>query len=314
LALGLCACSTGPAPRPTATYGFSRSPTPDLAQTPAALSPQATFTQPAYPPPATEGATHTPPPYQPQPDTSTPTPDPRILSVAAVPCEPAGDFARCTDPVLGLTFEQPAAWGTITATLRESFAGTGLAYQYQYVDMPGIIQAGGRSADFTEGRGATLTDFSGSGTLGFGSASPEEWCERLAPTVCRMVQPNVLLEFQFPEAEYLCLLPDFYPLESPLAFVWVLLPDHAQINGFVFVSPFLSDQGNEDMMDRRQEILGWDSVSTHTACGAENQAEFDAEIAAYIAELESGQVDPATLANVAALRHLAESITGLFGP
>ncbi len=339
LALALYACGPVPGSRPTATFGYARSPTPDLTRTPATLSPQATVTEPAYPPPATAGATDTPGAYVPPPDTATasltpreshtprpspaptqsptatpdlsPTPDPHILSVAEVPCEPAGGFMRCTDPVLGLTFEQPAAWGPITATLRESFAGAGLAYEYQYADMPGIIQAGGRSADFTEGRGATLTDFSGSGTLGFNDKSPEEWCEGLGgtPVLCSVVQPNVVLDLRFPEAEYLCLDSGQYFFTSPLAFVWVLLPDHPQINGFVFVAPFLSDEAADDLLDLRRDILGWDGSATHTACGPEQQAEFDEAITAFIATLDGGQADPDTLANVAALRHLAESIT-----
>jgi len=338
VALALCACGPVPGSRPTATTGFARSPTPDAASITATLAPQATLTQPAYPLPATVAATLPPGAYVPPPNTPTasitpreshtprpsptatqsptatpylsPTPNPHILSVAEVPCEPAGDFMRCADSVLGLTFEQPADWGPITATLRSSYDETGLAYDYRYDHAPAWAMAGGRSADFAEGRGSVPTDFPGlTGRLGFSGLSPEAWCASLAASWCEVVQPTVVLGLRFPEAGYLCPDPGPYFFTSPLAHIWVVLPDHPQIHGFVFVAPFLSAEASEQVMNLRRDLLGWDSVATHTACGPENQAEFDAEIAAFMADLDSGQADPETLANVAALRHLAESIT-----
>jgi hypothetical protein len=314
LALALCACGPVPGSRPTATYGFVRSPTPDLTQNPATL-----------PPSATPAPTETPQPEPAPTDEPTPRPSPEpssvpaitvtaaldleLPSVAAVDCEAEGDIARCTDPVLGLTFEQPESWGPITATLRESVAGTGLAYDYQYAETPSLM-AGGRSAGFTEGRGGMPTDFAGSGPLGFNGATPEEWCAELTASGCEIVQPNVVLAWRMPEAAGLCDQPDFELQFKQKAFVWVLLPASASINGFVFVAPFLSAEADEHLLDLRRDLLGWDGVS-HAVCSLESQAAFDAEINAYRDDLESGRVDAETLENVAGLRHLAESIASL---
>jgi hypothetical protein len=215
---------------------------------------------------------------------------------------------RCDDPVLAMSFEQPAAWGPMTASLRNSIAGTGLAYDYLYEDLPGVILAGGRSADFTEGRGGMLTDFAGSGPLGLGGLSPEAWCDRLTAAICTVVQSNVVLAFRFVAAEPLCNLPDPSPFEHPLAFVWVLLPDNPQINGFVFAAPFLSDEAAEHVLELRREILGWSPETYHTRCAPDQQAAFDEALGLYLADLDAGQVDAETLENVAALRHLAESV------
>jgi hypothetical protein len=306
LALILCACGPVLGSRPTATYGFVRSPTPDLTQT--------TATPPAT---ATPVPSDTPQPEptatEPEAATTTPEPDtvaePDFFVDEPVACEAAEDFVRCEDPVLGLSFEQPEAWGPISATLRESMAGTGRAYEYLYADLP-IVNAGGRSADFTEGRGGMVTDFAGSGVMGFNDATPADWCAALTASLCEVVQPNVVLALRMPEALGLCDSPDFELQFRQRAYVWVLLPDNPSVNGFVFVAPFLSAEGDEHLLDLREELLGWDGTS-HTTCTPDTQAEFDAEVAAYLADLENGEADADTLEMVAGLRHLAESIAPL---
>ncbi len=96
-------------------------------------------------------------------------PQPCLISKGILSCTPIGTFARCVDDVLDIEFEYPSIWGEIEAELRTG-GYSGYAYDY-YFDGKTIAEteplvAGGRSVDFSEGRGAMPTDFAGYGDAG----------------------------------------------------------------------------------------------------------------------------------------------------
>jgi hypothetical protein len=76
------------------------------------------------------------------------------------------------DETLDIEFEYPIAWGAIEVDLRAG-GYTGYAYDYFFSGTTpaqvGLLAAGGRSKDFSEGRGGMPTDFSGYELITFGS-------------------------------------------------------------------------------------------------------------------------------------------------
>jgi hypothetical protein len=91
--------------------------------------------------------------------TSTPQPladQSKLISKGNLNCSPLGTFTKCVDDVLNIEFEYPTIWGEIEAVLRTG-GYTGYAYTYYFggktIAETEPLVAGGRSRDFSEGRG-----------------------------------------------------------------------------------------------------------------------------------------------------------------
>jgi hypothetical protein len=80
----------------------------------------------------------------------------KLISKGNLNCSPLGTFTKCVDDVLNIEFEYPTIWGEIEAVLRTG-GYTGYAYTYYFggktIAETEPLVAGGRSRDFSEGRG-----------------------------------------------------------------------------------------------------------------------------------------------------------------
>ena len=92
--------------------------------------------------------------------------EPVLISRGILNCSPLGAFTKCMDDVLNIEFEYPTTWGEIEAVLRTG-GYSGYAYDYFFggktIAETEPLVAGGRSKDFSEGRGGMSTDFAGYG-------------------------------------------------------------------------------------------------------------------------------------------------------
>jgi hypothetical protein len=231
-----------------------------------------------------------------------------VISRERLACTHQKNFAQCSDDTLGVDFEYPRWWGGIEAVLRTG--DTGFAYEYHFIgtssDHLFPIKAGGRSTDFGEARGGMLTDF-----RGYGDEPFQEICDRIArfAPICREIQPNVMLTMSFPQSQYVC-DPGPNTFSKPLAFIKVSMPENPLINGFVFISPFLSKQQQEFLNENLNDILGYSRETlVPTKCDEASRVEFDTKVNELIENIETGKVDTETIENIQQLEYVAASVT-----
>lgn len=250
-------------------------------------------------------STLTPPP------TSTSQPlvhQPEFISKGKLDCSLLGTFTKCVDDVLNIEFEYPTIWGEIEADLRTG-GYTGYAYFYYFGGkMPGETEplvAGGRSRDFSEGRGWTPTDFAGYGDVGIQS---KESCEpRDLYPLCEEVRPDVAWMIRFPNAKFLCdgfLSTMLYPTFR----IEINLPNNPTVNGFVFEAPLFSEQFYSEIESDIYPLLGLGSDMIPTKCDDESQQAFDAKLKIFLDKLTNELADSETSKNLDELIHLANSI------
>ena len=234
---------------------------------------------------------------------------PTIISRTRLDCVHQDTFAKCSDDTLCIEFEYPVSWGAIEAVLRTSIFGTGYAYEYHFIGTSSEhlhpITVGGRSKDFGEARGGMFTDF-----RGYGDESYLDRCDNFKnfSPVCREIQPNVILIMIFPQARYIC-DPGPGSFSTPLAFIEINLPEDPLINGFVFISPFLSAQQQELLYGDMRDILGYSRETlVPNKCDEANQVEFDNKINELVESISAGSVDTDTNNNIQQLEHVAASV------
>ena len=237
--------------------------------------------------------------------TSTPTSTPPIPLVSLLR-QTGGVYSTWQDDILDIRFEIPLQWGSIEARILPGERG--LAYIYSFPDMqesqPKALAAGGISTDYLMGRGGTWSDF-----RGYGQSDENRMCAASyrSPAICKQVQPGVAFSIDFPDAQYIC-EPGPGSIGAPLAFVEISLPDNPHINGFVFVSEFLSPELADEIASARRYFLGNQGVSPAEKCDPESQAAFDEWMAGFARRIESGDVDQETALSLSRLEHLAHSI------
>jgi hypothetical protein len=245
---------------------------------------------------------------------STPGPlvhQPELISRKKLDCSSLGTFTKCIDDVLNIEFEYPTLWGEIEAELRTG-GYTGYAYDYYYggktISETEPLVAGGRSMDFSEGRGGMSTDFAGYGKTGLQfktNACASEWTD-LFP-VCQEVTTGIAWMIRFPNAKYICnSSPGFYT--TPVFRIEVDLPNNPKINGFVFEAPLFSEQFDDEVKSELYPLLGLDSDMIPTKCGEINQQAFDSRLKTFIERITNKSTDSETLRNFDELTHLATSI------
>jgi hypothetical protein len=243
----------------------------------------------------------------PTPLASPPFADTRVLSSEELLCEQGSEFSTCFDEYLNVRFEPATEWGVVTATLRRG--DTGLLYRYDFgqtYDDGGKShpQAGGISADFSEGRGGTLTDFQG-------FIDPErDPCDYfLRESLCREIQPGVYSYLYFPNWRDTC---DQGPigLSLPLAIIAIDLPGRLQIKGLAFVYLFGSQTLNEEYAALESWLLGELSEKGFDRCveGDELIEEYSRLADELRSNVINDEIDLETKDNLWKFRHLANSI------
>jgi hypothetical protein len=236
---------------------------------------------------------------------------PELVSASRLECTPAGAFSRCVDELLDIEFEVPASWGEIETSLRTG-GYTGFAYDYYFGGKPHgetyPLVAGGRSADFSEGRGAMPTDFGGYRRPGWQgtSACDSRWSNSYP--LCSKVSDNVAWMIRFPNAGVLCedVLGNWQTV--PVIRIEISLPDNPTINGFVFEAPFFSERFAGRVENDLYPLLGARLAWMASKCDEASREAFDAQLMALVDSLSERTADAETLEKVDELVHLAESI------
>jgi hypothetical protein len=264
------------------------------------------------PPPPTQ--TPTPPSiYTPiATATSIPTSTPSsVLQKVKLNCTQLETFAKCWDETLSIEFDYPISWGEIEALLRPG-GSTGFRYDYFFggrtIGEAEPLLAGGRSKDFTEGRGGMPTDFSG-------FTSSVDRCTEVSDlySICQIIKPDVIWMIRFPDSEDFCYFIDADVVSQirwqPVVRIDVNLPRNPTIQGFVFEAPFLSDQLLEQLDSDLLPLLGLGSESSSRNCDPSNRQMFDSQVQCYFERVKNKELDDRTLENLDELLHLANSIT-----
>lgn len=163
-----------------------------------------------------------------------------VPAAALVTCTPDGDVQSCYDELLDMHFSYPAWMGQIQYTVLRQGSYSGYFYEYIFenynLHMDNASYAGGRSRDFSEGRGPYYTDQSG-----FNGQSAESLCEAWAAVICQELSPGAIAIGILPQAEWLC--GDhmmFRPI--PRGILILDLPEHPLINGFAVSFSLLSPE------------------------------------------------------------------------
>jgi hypothetical protein len=294
LLLGGCAATPTAAPAPINTP--TAIPAASATGVPTAAAPRAATATPA-PPTAIPAPTATP-------------------AIAVTPVDARLGCARdgatyfCRDQALGLSFRYPAAWGRIGRTNLRASAQSGRAYDlvFDRPPVPPLPVAGGRSRDFAEGRGGMLTDFGGYDKSAPGSLmglAKDGKCDP-AFAACERIQSNVVLALLYVPGSIRC---EGGPIlvSDPVALVAIDLPNNPNVNGFVFATPFLSGSA----LARLNTTIGVTAQGDSTRCGPADVAAYDATLKDLLMGIQTGRADTETLANVSALRALAQSIAPL---
>ena len=245
--------------------------------------------------------------------TSSPYPLPEIISNTNLPCIQQGNFAKCRDEILNIEFEYPIAWGEINAVLRTG-GYSGYAYDYYFggrtMAESEPLMAGGRSIDFSEGRGGMPTDF-----WGFGGIDSQDRCSQVRNfyPICWEVDPGVYWMERFPGADYFC---DQLPVDEierftfqPVVRIEIDLAQNVKVNGFVFEAPFLSNRLSQEIDRDFFTLLGITSDTAPPKCDSKSRAAFDLAVKDFAYRVESNKLDDETLKNLSDLMRLAASIT-----
>lgn len=187
---------------------------------------------------------------------------------------------HCKDQLLDTYFVYPEFLGRIiTATMRTG-GYDGLAYDYDFVDGETGVAAGGRSDNFSEGRGPMYTDQSG-----FQGRAPAELCADWQATTCEEVAPGVIFMVLYPKAAWFC-SDGMAPTTSPRALIAVDLAHHPLIHGFGFTAALLPPTQETEWQAR------WFDNRTQETCAAPAQAEFDQAVTDLRTALTAGTADP----------------------
>lgn len=244
--------------------------------------------------------------------TSSPTSMPSsALQRVKLNCKQLETFAKCWDETLNIEFEYPISWGEIETWMLPG-GYTGYRYDYFFggrtIGEAEPLLAGGRSKDFSEGRGGMPTDFSG-------YTSSKDRCADVSDLypICLAIKSDVVWMIRFPDSEDFCyfIAADVVSKTKwqPIVRIEINLPINSTIQGFVFEAPFLSAQLLEQLNSDLLPLLGLGSESSTRNCDPSNRQIFDSQVQDYIERVKIKLLDDRTLENLDGLIHLANSIT-----
>lgn len=186
---------------------------------------------------------------------------------------------------LKLSFRYPSSWGQIDETLRSGT--TGKRYDLTFNGNVGgsalgfgSITAGGRTKDFSEGRGGYIAD------AATGFSSPREFCDSnfgKQGTSCEAINQNIVVQLVIPKYEDVCPPnPGQYWFSKR---VWVSLTGQ-EVDGFMLeYSNFWSKQFVE-------------MTSPNLDCSKTTKEKFEATVSKISEKLKSYTTDQSTKANL----------------
>ena len=223
--------------------------------------------------------------------------DSSLIEVTPVPaapqltCTARGKVTACYDELLNMIFSYPAFMGKILYTQLRQGGYSGYAYEYAFDNSES--RGGGRSKDFSEGRGPMYTDHKG-----FNGRDPEDICSDWFAAMCEVLGPGALLIVILPQAEWLCSdAMMFQP--TPRGILVLDLPQHPLINGFSFTFNLLSVEATAVFEDR------WYNGQ---ACEPETKVALGEAMNQLATDLRVGTADPEIQQRYDAFFALAESI------
>ena len=219
-----------------------------------------------------------------------------VAAAPQVACTPQGEVIGCYDALLEMDFRYPAFMGQLLYTELKKGGYAGYAYEYAF-DVMGSA-AGGRSRNFSEGRGYMYTD-----AKGFNGHSAEEICADRRAAMCQELGPGALLIVLLPQAEWLC--SDAMMFHAiPRSILVLDLPEHPLINGFAFTFQLLSAQAEAAFRDE------W--YSDGKQCAPETKVELGSTIEQLRQDLEAGTAVAEIQQRYDAMIQIAESIQSPF--
>ena len=218
-------------------------------------------------------------------------------------------YIKFRDDVLGIEFYYPKEWGTISGQLSGSEKKTGdeyggYAYNFTFNGHQvggsalgyGRITAGGRSKDYSAGRGGYIADFSG-----FNGQSSDKICAEFNATTCTEINKRIISMIVAPKYDDICPpSPGQYPFSKVVA---IDLPDNSKINGLVFEYAFLSNELNKEVYG----ILGTDFEKCYNPDPA-IQKIFDDKVKEVLEKIVAKSLDQQTLNNIEGFDHFVNSI------
>jgi hypothetical protein len=206
------------------------------------------------------------------------TTDGTLISVTPVPaapqltCTPQGEVIACNDELLDMTFSYPAFMGPLLYTILQEGGYSGYAYEYIYKERESY--AGGRSSDYSIGRGPRYTDQGG-----FGGQDVGNLCAAWVAAICQELGSSALLIVMLPQAERLCSdAMMFQPV--PRGILVLDLPQHPLIHGFSFSFELMSAEAAEAFQEE------W--YMHGRACKPETKAELGAAMNQLQLDLQAG--------------------------
>jgi hypothetical protein len=225
------------------------------------------------------------------PITGTPIP-----ATPLVICTPQVELVDCYDELLDMSFSYPAFMGPVGHTMLRQGGYSGYGYEYTFEERESY--AGGRSRDFSEGRGPRYTDQSG-----FNGQPAAASCPTWPGMTCSELSQSALLVVMLPQAEWLCSdAMMFTPI--PRAILVLDLPEHPLINGFSFSFELMSAEATEAFREEWY-MHGKD-------CEPETKAELSAAMEQLRQDLQAGTAAAEIQQRYDAMIQIAESVQSPF--
>ncbi len=212
-----------------------------------------------------------------------------------VECTLQDDVIACYDTLLAMTFSYPAFMGEIQETVLRAGGYAGFSYEYM---LNGEGAMGGRSRDFSEGRGRMFTD-----QMGFDGRAATEICPDWQAATCVEINPSVVVMVMYPESRAFC-TDSMFNASPPHAIVAVDLPGHPLIHGFGFAVSLASPAWSAAY------YAEW--RSDDRMCDPAVKADFDARMEQLRLDLEAGTAEADIQARYDAMLRLAASVQSPF--
>lgn len=213
------------------------------------------------------------------------------------------NYITFREDILGIEFLYPEAWGEIKGTIygserKEENPHGGYGYNFTFNGKVDKLRAGGRSYNFSAGRGGYIADFKG-----FGDMTPEEICSKFRATKCEIIEDSIISMVVIPKYDNICPPnPGQYPFSKVVA---INLPDNSKINGIVFEYNFLSTKLRQELYN---DILG-DKYEKCEDTNFDTKKTFDAKADEIMEQITSKTTDNETLKNIEGFDNFVESIT-----
>lgn len=217
-------------------------------------------------------------------------------------------YIKFKDDVLGIEFYYPKEWGSIYGQLSGSERKVGdnyggYAYNFTFNGQVGgstlgygRITAGGRSKDYSAGRGGYIADYSG-----FNGQPSSKVCAGFNATTCTEINKKVVSMVVAPKYDDICPPnPGQYPFSKVVA---IDMPDNQKISGLVFEYAFFSNELDKEVYS----ILGMDFEKCYSP-DPTTQKVFDNKVKDVLEKMSTKSLDQQTLKNLEGFDYFVSSI------